>query len=98
MNYKNLNIKAIGEQQTRSIKSNSLEHFVVDRYIAFIKNNKKKTIQYKINHGPWDLYKVKYITIDKRMLTLLPNKFKNAKYISSVFVDGSYVTVEKGVL
>lgn len=94
--YKNLKIEAIAKHQTNKLKQNSIEHFVVDRYIAFIKSHDKKTIQYKINHRPWDLYKSKSITINENALSLLPCKFKNAKHICSCFVDGSYVTVEKG--
>ena len=95
--YKNLKLQATSKQETYKLKQKSMEQFVVDRYIAFIKTYGKKTTQYKINHRPWDLYKVKAINTDKRVLNLLPGKFKNAKPISSCFVDGSNVTVERGI-
>ena len=94
--YKNFKIQAKNKQHTHKLKQESIEHFVVDRYIAFIKTYNKKTIQYKINHRPWDLYNTSSISTNENILNLLPHKFKKAKLISSCFVDGSYVTVGKG--
>lgn len=34
----------------------------------------------------------------KNILTLLPSEFKNAKLISTYFVDGSPISVKKGIL
>ncbi len=96
--YKNIKVQASGEKFTKKLKENSLEHFVVDRYIVFVKNGKAKTYQYKINHKPWELYKTKAVNINKNILTLLPSEFKNAKLISTYFVDGSPISVKKGIL
>lgn len=93
--YKNLRIEVTSKLQ--KLKKNAIEQFIVDRYIAFIKSYSNKTIQYKIDHKPWNVYKTESLNINKNILTLLPEKFKNAKYISSCFVDGSYVTVQKGI-
>lgn len=95
--YKNLKIEATSKQQIQKLEQNSMNQFVVDRYIAYIKSYNKETIQYKINHKPWNLFKTESININKNVLTLLPKKFKEAKYISSCFVDGSYITVQKGI-
>lgn len=84
--------------QTNQLINNTFEHFVVDRYIAFIKNYKGKTFQYKIYHKPWELYNLKNINIDKTILNLLPKKFKNLKHISTSFVKGSSIEVQKGIL
>ncbi|PCJ93196.1 MAG: hypothetical protein COA50_14260 [Flavobacteriaceae bacterium] len=96
--YKNIHIQATANRLTRSLKENTLEHFIVDRYIAFIKGSETKTYQYTIGHKPWKLYNVKTSYTDDSVLSLLPHEFNNAKLISTYFVDGSEVTVRKGVL
>lgn len=96
--HKKINLTVHSTLETKSLKPNTLEYFVTERYVAFIKSHKRKTLQYKINHKPWKLYKSSNIDIDHNILKLLPPIFKHAKYISSCFVDGSFVTVEKGLL
>ncbi|GAA4238578.1 hypothetical protein GCM10022291_29580 [Postechiella marina] len=96
--HKTIKIVAKNTLKTQKLKPESINHFVVDRYIAFIKNSKKKTVKYTINHKPWLLIQTKTITVNNKILDLLPSKFKEAKHITSCFVDGSYVTVAKGVL
>lgn len=96
--YENIKIKAKASIETKGLKENTLDHFVVDRYVAFVKKNKKETYQYKINHKPWELYNTKTIIIDKAILTMLPTAFNKAKLISSYFVNGSSISVEKGIL
>lgn len=100
LSYKHKSTKIVAEStlEVEQLKPESINHFVVDRYIAFIKNSKQKTVKYTINHKPWQLLKANTITVDNKILDLLPSKFKNAKHITSCFVDGSYVTVAKGVL
>lgn len=96
--YKSIKLTAHSSINTIKQKQNTLEHFVVDRYIAFIKNRKGKTLQYKINHKPWRLMKSANISVNNDILDMMPSKFKNAKHVSSFFVDGSNVTVEKGII
>lgn len=96
--YQNIKIQAIGENRTEKLQENTLEHFIVDRYVAFIKNGKTKTYQYTIGHKLWEIYKNTRLNIDKNILSLLPSEFQNGKLIASYFVNGSAVTVEKGVL
>ena len=84
--------------QTSQLINNTFEHFVVDRYIAFIKNHIGKTFQYKIYHKPWEVYNLKSINIDKTILNLLPKEFKNLKHISTCYVKGSSIEVQKGIL
>ncbi len=96
--YKNIDIKATSSLETQGLKENTLDHFVVDRYIAFVKKNNTETYQYKINHKPWKLYKTETVSTDKAILTMLPIAFKNAKQISTYVVDGSSISVEKGIL
>ncbi|MEP1490252.1 MAG: DUF2071 domain-containing protein [Algibacter sp.] len=100
INYQHKGIKLTAKStlKTVSLKQNTIEHFVVDRYVAFIKSKKRKTVEYKINHKPWKLLKLKSVYVNNDILHLLPSKFKNAKYLTSCFVDGSHVTVEKGTL
>ena len=96
--YKNMRIQASGKKRTESFKENSLEHFIVDRYIAFVEKGEVKTYQYKITHKPWKLYKTRTINIDENILSLLPSEFKGIKLISAYFVDGSPISVKKGIL
>ena len=96
--YKNIEIEATATNTTKELEEESLNHFVVDRYIAFVKSSSQETFQYKINHVPWELYSTHSISVKNDILTLLPKKFKDAKQISTCFVNGSYVTVEKGIL
>ena len=95
--YGNLKIKASAKEKTGKLNPNTLKHFVVDRYIAYIKSYSGKTVQYKINHRPWELYDATSVTIENDILSLLPKKFKQAKLLSTCFVDGSFITVEKGL-
>lgn len=97
-NFPNGKVKAIAKNETKELEENSLEHFIVDRYIAFVKSRNTKTYQYQINHKPWEIYKSSSIEIDKNSLLLLPSEFKNGKLIASYFVDGSKISVEKGIL
>jgi uncharacterized protein YqjF (DUF2071 family) len=96
--YKKASINVTTTSNTNELIENTLEHFVVDRYIAFIKNRKQRTFQYKISHKPWKLYKIKDSKLNNDILKLLPLKFKNLKHVSTCFVDGSAVTVQKGIL
>lgn len=96
--YKNLQMKAAASKTTESLSKNSLEEFIVDRYIAFVKSSNTKTFQYKIYHKPWKLYQSLSIEINKNIISLLPKKFKTAKYLKTCVVDGSSVSVEKGIL
>ena len=96
--HKDIELKGKSTLKTIYLKPNTLEHFVVDRYIAFIKSHKRKTVQYKIKHKPWKLLKLKNIQINNNILQLFPTEFKYAKHVMSCFVDGSAVTVEKGIL
>ena len=96
--FPNGKVKAIAQKETRELGKNTLEHFIVDRYIAFVKSRNTKTYQYQINHKPWRIHKSSTIEIDKNSLTLLPSEFKNGKLIASYFVDGSKISVEKGIL
>ncbi|MDC9722436.1 MAG: DUF2071 domain-containing protein [Urechidicola sp.] len=97
-NYPHGRVHVSAAIEKRDLEGDSLEHFIVDRYIAFVKNRKKKTTQYKINHKPWKLYKMNSVHIDMTALSLLPTEFNRAKYISTYFVDGSSISVEKGIL
>ncbi|MCF6279592.1 MAG: DUF2071 domain-containing protein [Flavobacteriaceae bacterium] len=96
--FPNGKVTVVSQKETRGLKENTLEHFIVDRYTAFVKSRNTKTYQYQINHKPWRLYKSSNIKIDKNSLSLLPSEFKNGKLIASYFVDGSEISVEKGIL
>lgn len=96
--FKGSKTGAKGSLVTDELTKNSLEHFVVDRYVAFIKNKKSETLQYKIHHKPWKLYNLDTSYFDKELLNLLPKTFKNLKHVSTCFVDGSSVSVQKGTL
>lgn len=96
--YKDINIKATTNKTTKSLAKNSFNDFIVDRYIAFVKSNETKTFQYKIYHKPWKLFRSVTVDINKNIISLLPKEFKNAKYIKTCVVDGSSVSVEKGIL
>ena len=96
--YKNLAVKATTHQTTKRLTKNSFDEFIVDRYIAFVKKSNTKTFQYKIYHQPWEIYQSSSIDIDKNIISMLPEKFKNAKYLKTCVVDGSTVFVEKGIL
>lgn len=94
--YKNYKISAKGILPNIEIIKNDLEEFVVDRYVAFIKNKKNKTFQYKIFHKPWQLYSLSNQNFDNSILKLLPKEFKNLKHLETYFVNGSSVKVENG--
>lgn len=96
--FQNSTIKVSATRETEELKANTLKHFVVDRYIAYIKSRKLKTVRYNIYHRPWRTYKLNSSFLDETLLTLLPSKFKGLKLISTYFIDGSKVNVEKGVL
>jgi uncharacterized protein YqjF (DUF2071 family) len=96
--HKNMAIKATTSTSTQSLTKASLDEFIVDRYIAFVKNSKTKTLQYKIFHKPWKLFQSINVDINKNIISMLPEKFKNAKYIKTCVVDGSSVSIEKGIL
>jgi len=80
------------------LKTNSLQEFIVDRYIAFVKGRRNTTYEYKINHKPWQLFNIQNVSIPKEVLSLLPTKFHTASEIATYVVDGSAITVEKGIL
>lgn len=96
--YKNSIIKINASQKTEALKPNTLKHFVVDRYIAYIKNRKHKTIRYNIYHKPWQTHKLNNSFYDENILKLLPSNFKGLKHLSTYLIDGSKVNVEKGFL
>lgn len=97
-NYSQIKINTVCTKKLHKPEDNSLEKFVVDRYVAFIKSNSSKSYQYKINHKPWKLYETETVSVDQNILSLLPKEFGSGKLLSSYFVDGSSVTVQKGIL
>jgi len=90
-------ITALVQNTKTKLKSNSLQEFIVDRYVAFVKG-RKNTYKYKINHKPWQLFAINKISISKDILHLLPNEFKKSQEIATYVVDGSEIFVEKGIL
>ncbi|WP_299557081.1 DUF2071 domain-containing protein [Seonamhaeicola sp.] len=97
-NYKVATIKAKAGTKTDKLQKNSLKHFVVDRYIAFIKSKKRKTVRYNIYHKPWEIHQMDSSNLDSKLLDLLPANFKNLKHLSTYLVNGSEVQVQKGML
>ena len=95
---KNNEISVLADRQTKPTQKNSLQDFIVDRYIAFVKGRNNTTYQYKINHRPWQLHTIKKCEITNNIFELLPESFKNSEYLTTYFVDGSAVTIEKGIL
>jgi uncharacterized protein YqjF (DUF2071 family) len=91
-------IYALMKNTVEKLKANTLQEFVVDRYIAFVKNHFNKTMTYKICHKPWQVFKVLKIDMSNQLLFLLPKPFWNAKEVATYVVDGSSITIEKGVL
>ncbi len=90
-------VSALVKKSTTKLKPNSLQEFIVDRYTAFVKG-RKNTLEYQINHKPWKLFSIKKINISKEILNLLPKDFKQSQELSTYIVDGSEITVEKGIL
>ena len=96
--YKDIDIKTIAEPTTKPLTKNSLEEFVVDRYVAFVKSKTSKTLLYRIHHKPWRLYKTTHIEINENIISLLPKHFNGIKHLKTYVVDGSSVSVEKGIM
>lgn len=96
--YKDISITANAEKSTLVLKENTPQHFIVDRYIAFVRSAGTKTYQYKIEHKPWKLYITNTINVNQKVISLLPNELQNLKLFSTYFVEGSDVKVEKGIL
>lgn len=96
--YKDMSVKAKVKTASKPLIKNSLEEFVVDKYVAFVKSNTSKTLQYRIHHKPWKLYEFIHTEINENLISLLPKHFKSAKLIKTYIVDGSFVSVEKGKL
>lgn len=90
-------LTALVANKVLELKPNSLQEFIVERYVAFVKT-KHHTLEYKINHKPWQLHPIKKINISNKILNLLPNEFIQSKEIATYVVDGSEITVEKGIL
>ncbi len=86
------------QNKTKKLKNNSLQYFIVDRYIAFVKGTNNRTYEYKINHKPWQLFAVTKTDISKEILNLLPKTFHKATIVATYVVDGSSISVEKGIL
>lgn len=97
-NNNHTTIKAKATYKTEKLTKNTLKHFIVERYIAYIKNKKNKTIRYNIYHKPWKIHHTESSHYDKELLKLLPNNFKNLKHIATYLVNGSEVNVEKGMM
>ncbi|MDO7170780.1 YqjF family protein [Mariniflexile sp. AS56] len=95
--YNGAKIHAKAVLETTPPTKNTINYFIVDRYVAFIKTKRSKTLQYQIKHKPWLLYNIQDSYFDNDLLKLLPNAFKNLKHVATCFVDGSFVAVEKGV-
>jgi len=95
---KNNEISVQAHSHSKPTQKNSLQEFIVDRYIAFVKGRNNTTYQYKINHRPWQLHQIKKCKITIKVLELLPEVFKNSEHITTYFVDGSAVTIQKGIL
>ncbi len=90
-------VSALVKKSTTKLKPNSLQEFIVDRYTAFVKG-RKNTLEYEINHKPWELFELVKTNISNQILNLIPNEFKESQEIATYVVDGSEITVEKGVL
>ncbi len=97
-NFPRGKVEIVAKNEVNTLEEGSLEHFIVDRYIAFVKFRKMKTARYKINHKPWKLHKIISKKIDDIALSLLPKELQHAKYMTTYFVNGSSISIEKGVL
>lgn len=84
--------------KTDKLRPNSLQDFIVDRYIAFVKGRRNTTYEYKINHKPWLLFSIQKVGIPNEILNLLPKKFCTASEVVTYVVNGSFISVEKGIL
>jgi len=91
-------ITSLIESNHKKVTQHPMQQFIVDRYIAFVEGKRNKTLTYKINHKPWKLFSIKYSNISNQILQLLPDAFHNAAEIATYVVDGSEISVEKGIL
>lgn len=96
VNNQKISINAKINREIKNVTKSTLQKFIVDRYIAFVKG--KKTLEYKIKHKPWKVINKLSDNIPNDVLNLLPKPFKNSKEISTYVIDGSSVEVEKGIL
>ncbi|WP_242204878.1 DUF2071 domain-containing protein [Aestuariivivens insulae] len=96
--YQKASVQTNATLKTKEPLSNTLTHFIVDRYIAFVKSKKKTTLKYNIYHRPWKTYQPQNAHVDHNLLKLLPTNFKNLKHLSTYLIDGSEVSIQKGML
>lgn len=96
--YQNSFIQTNTALKTEELVPKTLKHFIVDRYIAFVKNKNNKTLKYHIFHKPWKTYQLEKTFFNDNLLKLLPSNFMNLKHLSTYMVDGSKVYVQKGTL
>lgn len=96
--YQNTSAQIMATTKTNELVNKTLKHFVVDRYIAFVKSKANKTLRYNIYHRPWKTHKVKSSYIHQNLIKLLPSEFKNLKHLSTYLIDGSQVSIQRGIL
>lgn len=83
-------------QEFMEPETKSFDHFIIDRYVAFVKNEDLSSKVYLIQHKPWAFSKNIEVSEYGAVLDLLPPVFKRAKLLHTHFVNGSEVGVEFG--
>ncbi len=76
-----------------SVKTD-FESFLVDRYIAFVRNRKGGSRTYVIRHRPWNVLESRVESVSRDIGNFFPSPFRvlmQAQPVSTFHVDGSYV-------
>lgn len=88
--------KAITEGELRSLRAGSIEHFILEHYWGYTKQNDGTTSEYRVQHEPWRYWRTNVTTLTGEISTLYPAIFREAltKTPHSTFVArGSSVKV-----
>jgi uncharacterized protein YqjF (DUF2071 family)/predicted DCC family thiol-disulfide oxidoreductase YuxK len=91
-----VSVHATTEGELRSLQAGSIEHFILEHYWGYTKQNDGTTSEYRVQHEPWSYWQTKIATVTGDIAALYPDEYREAlaKPPHSTFVArGSSVKV-----
>lgn len=91
-----VSVRATTEGELRDLRAGSIEHFILEHYWGYTKQNDGTNSEYRVHHKPWRYWQTSAATITGDIAALYPEAFREAlsKPPHSTFVArGSSVEV-----
>ena len=73
-----VSVHATTEGELRSLQTGSIEHFILEHYWGYTKQNDGTTSEYRVQHEPWSYWRTSVATVTGDIAALYPDEFRKA--------------------